>query len=1014
MTVSTWAEGVTLWDDGAARAVIVVADEPLALLDAAGRPRLTQRDAAVRLADLLQRAGGSGFEVVSLSDAPTEPPRIFVGDGPHVAQLGVEPLIEPEGVRIVVRDGDLYLLGEVVPAGTNNWAASVDRGTMHAVEIFLERVVGYRFYFSSVRDQAMFELGTVVPELDALTLPDDLDISDAPAFRYRVAHGTPGGSVIGYRAGQSEAFLANHTHHGWDRLYGGTHPEYFLLKADGTRDFRFLDYAEPGVLERELEHLATYFETGKPIGMLRPPTARYIAVEPDDNYPDSHSAAAQAVLDYDRHRWGRQSDLWFDYVRRLAAEVDQRWPHMRVSTLAYQWHTLPPTFDLPPNVDVMLCMMLSTTMIKEPEAFAHNLDLVEQWSAKLGDDPSRLYLWDYWCWPGFWTSAPTLSPRTQQRWLQQMRGRVGGVFINGGGHPDPYQHFMYAVWLRLLWDPDMNVEAFLADYCERFYGPAAEPMHAFYRLLIDRWEGVAWPQSISQSYASPLLIYGQTYPPAVIDELQDHINAARATLGMPLRWTTDVRGLAYWSVRNSTEAPKRFAFTATQHEGQALRPRLRWGGREVVYEGTLQQGDRLAVSVDGEATLERVALPAEELIPPARALSDDTPVRSNERYLVHRVRLDRPVQPGEKYLVRVRGMATDGGDSLIAFTESAQKQKVFMHGRFRGGDEMTTAEQVVTIPEGMTRLRWVDLFRGNKQGEVTYSQLSVTPYRPEVEPMSPINVTDRLRWSPIELGPGDAAVLAWDAQSPRAGSMTRVELFEADAVSAPTSLSIHHKRLAWMAKAFEVFHPTRSMYQTNNGFFVAARVAAPHVGAPPSLRVTSTEDAEAVPLVRGRIDARVPFENLGFPADVPTQLRFVRDGQRVMMHIDVENAPVPGETVTVLTRRAVGDKTEELVLPVGGDNPAAHWDAWSVTATGWRGTVILLTADDEQPLPKHLLVQVEHQRGDDRYVLSPRLDAPWGAFPPNRMTRLLLNDDARPRRTVPDDRSEPTDEDLPF
>lgn len=59
---------------------------------------------------------------------------------------------------------------------------------------------------------------------------------------------------------------------------------------------------------------------------------------------------------------------------------------------------------------------------------------------------------------------------------------------------------MARLWARLLWNPDLDVAAEIADLCHHSYGPAGDTMTAFYRLLIERYEmpwknpEMAWDQ----------------------------------------------------------------------------------------------------------------------------------------------------------------------------------------------------------------------------------------------------------------------------------------------------------------------------------------------------------------------------------------------------------------------------------------------------------------------------------------------------------------------------------------
>ena len=158
-----------------------------------------------------------------------ERPAIYVGYGPHL-EGRCEPPARPEGLKILERDGDVFLLGEIAPAGVNNWPGAADRGVMHAVETFAERVMGYRFLYSPPNDPELFELGTAIPALDTLAIEPGLRIEEAPRFEHRLPCGT---ATLGLRSGSAPAFNCNHSYYveAWAAMYAEKHPEIFIPKC---------------------------------------------------------------------------------------------------------------------------------------------------------------------------------------------------------------------------------------------------------------------------------------------------------------------------------------------------------------------------------------------------------------------------------------------------------------------------------------------------------------------------------------------------------------------------------------------------------------------------------------------------------------------------------------------------------------------------------------------------------------------------------------------------------------
>ena len=99
-----------------------------------------------------------------------------------------------------------------------------------------------------------------------------------------------------------------------------------------------------------------------------------------------------------------------------------------------------------------------------------------------------------------------------------------GSFINGEGDHWPRQHISLYCWLKLLWNPDFNVDKAIDAFCRRMYGPAAAPMRALVQLQIDGWEKSRWPHAA----ISPKAIYAQSYPPATVERMRQLLQQARA------------------------------------------------------------------------------------------------------------------------------------------------------------------------------------------------------------------------------------------------------------------------------------------------------------------------------------------------------------------------------------------------------------------------------------------------------------------------------------------------------
>jgi len=531
------AAPVTLVQNGKPAATIVVADEPIAVpltkRDPATRKNvsMTQRDAAHELQAFIEKASGARLEIVPAAEAPPKGTLLLVGRSALSEKHRLALPTKPEGLRIVNFARGLAILGEVKPAGAGNIAHEVDRGTLHGVYEFLERVVGYRFFIHIPKEP---DLGIVTPVVKTLTVPADYTLELAPDFPYRdcafetwidrpaFMRVTRGGA----RDGSGTGFPGiNHTDAFFGRRFFGDHPDWAaMILEDGTRHSMYPCYSQPGVLGARVQVTQDMYDgKGGWFGEHGHPGPKWITFEPADLWDYMglcHCERCKPQLQPERGRFGQNSNLLFRHGVAFAAEIAKRWPEKRLGMLAYEGHMLPPDFDLPENMDVQVCMMWSTTMGKEPYWHERNLQLLRDWSKKVGGKRERLYIWNFYCYPAYFTKAPLFFPHALRKWFQDTYAISSGEFVCPGGSPPQYEIVMAWLWHRLMWDRNSDVDALLRDQCLTMFGPAGPTMEKVYATVIDRYENVKWTQKFDECYIPPDQMYGETYTPQVISTLK--------------------------------------------------------------------------------------------------------------------------------------------------------------------------------------------------------------------------------------------------------------------------------------------------------------------------------------------------------------------------------------------------------------------------------------------------------------------------------------------------------------
>ena len=96
-----------------------------------------------------------------------------------------------------------------------------------------------------------------------------------------------------------------------------------------------------------------------------------------------------------------------------------------------------------------------------------------------------------------------------------------GVYLDVGFYPAeiPEKEAVWAsqtptmyCWARIMWNPDFDVDAALAEYVELMYGPAQAPMGELVKLLADRWEKTRWKDPVAGHHISPCQVNEETMP----------------------------------------------------------------------------------------------------------------------------------------------------------------------------------------------------------------------------------------------------------------------------------------------------------------------------------------------------------------------------------------------------------------------------------------------------------------------------------------------------------------------
>ena len=490
--------------------------------------RSSPPDAALyQLQEFIKRATGAELPVVYKPEKLSGP-GIVLGDCAAAAAQGLVGSQMPrEGYAIKTTKDYVFIVGNdgPTPAARNNMI----HGTAYGISEFLERYVNVRWYFLKQ------EIGLSIPKSESLTIPA-VHLSDAPVFRKRRVRPKPSLQSVTYgyctyfnrtnnSLPQGFSFAITNT---WGRVkeFWEGRPEIFQLNADGSRHSGILCFGNPRTLETYLEQIERQLLRAKE-GVKKTKADRVrdlpfyknsIGVTPHYAYDiECQCTDCRKLWDTSAQADGTASLILGSFISKLAASVKKRWPEMKVCFGPYRNYFAAPTgITFPDNVYLHLMNKPGIALYAQ-EVHARKLQAtIDQWFKLTGH---KLQFTDYCRWPGETTRAPFQYPNALQTYYKTNREKIYGTQMDTTKYYFTFwstQTISTYCWLRLLWNPDINIPAVVDAFCQRMFGPAAESMKELVQLQMDGWEKNSWPSEL----LGPQAIYESSYPRKKVERME--------------------------------------------------------------------------------------------------------------------------------------------------------------------------------------------------------------------------------------------------------------------------------------------------------------------------------------------------------------------------------------------------------------------------------------------------------------------------------------------------------------
>ena len=270
--------------------------------------------------------------------------------------------------------------------------------------------------------------------------------------------------------------------------YREANADMFALKKDGTRNFRMFCYSSQKALDYLLEGCERTWDRQK--GGATWVTATCVTVSPGDATVECHCPACLETV-------GRAGGTPIDgasrimalFVKRMCEAVKQRWPDKKVIYLPYwNYQECPGDVEYPDNLVVMAAMTTYPMPLNaQPENFREAIERLRAWRSKACVPVTT---WDYCV---GWTHGGYQYPHVVRDYYRAARDVLAGTFVNGWtlGEWTTTAPTLY-VWMKVLWNPDLDVDAVLDEMCRRLYGKADATVRELTRLECALWEDGEW------------------------------------------------------------------------------------------------------------------------------------------------------------------------------------------------------------------------------------------------------------------------------------------------------------------------------------------------------------------------------------------------------------------------------------------------------------------------------------------------------------------------------------------
>lgn len=496
---------------------LVKAGVPECIVVTAEKPSEAAGKAALLTAHYLEEISGAVIPVVTEKNIPANAAgkiKIVVGDCRLAASAGLDSkALPPEGILLKTANSTLFILGSDESGNTIK-----TYGTLYAALTFLEKYLGVRWLWPGENGTIVRKTANIIiPEINEQYSPimeqrkirsvyyvsedktpflkemgiteEKLKTRNASALEWMSMQKT--GTRINYKPGHAYGDY-------WGR-YSKLHPEWFALQRDGTRDQGPLDYnrsrlcvSSPGLAEQIAENACIYFKDN--------PDDMGFSICPNDGGRPSFCMCSECrkmdpadappitleyrIPDIGSFPYVSLTNREFTFFNKIAEIVSKRCPGKKLIAYAYNSYSLPPVGGLKAHPDLVVGVVAFNYVNEDFRK--ESMFKYKEWNAaaqKIFLRPNAFYVG---------RGLPLVYPHRMAADVKSCT-KDGLTMIDYDGclHNWSTQGLNYYVLAKVLWDPDVNVDSVIDDYCEKGFGKSAPYIRRYFNLLEEKTDRLA-------------------------------------------------------------------------------------------------------------------------------------------------------------------------------------------------------------------------------------------------------------------------------------------------------------------------------------------------------------------------------------------------------------------------------------------------------------------------------------------------------------------------------------------